>query len=163
MDTQILIEKYKKLVEVTAKIDYSDNKSVSSNNKAVTEMYKIAVDLDKNYPDGMEKFSTLLKIDQNKTNEWAAFNIMNSMSPTLELKKECLNIIEKAALDEDNYGYKLWLKDYYKENSDMSIFSNLPATKEKWWNKLYITQQFYRIWVYFFMKLFVGKDNLKED
>ncbi len=115
MEIDNLIEEYRNLPKICAKIDYADKKSVKANNKAVSRMYKI-VDLLNQDSIGFARFKELLDINEYKTNLWVATHILEKMNPEKDTERKALNIIQDAAAGNDilALGYQTWLKNYKK-------------------------------------------------
>ena len=109
------IEKYKQLTEICMKTDYANKNSVKEHNQSVNKMYEIVNNLlEKFGGSGLVEFEKLLLVEENKTNVWASFLILEILNPNKEIEKEALKIIRK--ISEGNsaeaLGCKYWLKNW---------------------------------------------------
>jgi hypothetical protein len=113
-----LIDEYKSLAEVCAKIDYSDKKSIRNNNKAVGRMYKIVEKIRDDFGvEGLSQFQELLDVPTYKTNLWVAIQMLEKTTVSREVENKALKIIEEEAKGETTnaLGTSIWLKDYKKK------------------------------------------------
>ena len=115
MNIEKLKERYLKLTKVCAETDYADKKSVRKNNSAVKEMYKIVELISKNNNEiEIQSFAELLTVEDNRTNIWAAIQMLEKLSVDKKTEQQSLNIIKKVADGNEagTMGYKSWLTDY---------------------------------------------------
>ena len=111
-DIDELINEYKKMTFICSQIDYSDMRSVKCNNKAVDRMYEIVNLIKKEYAEeGIYRFSKLLDIETDRTNIWAAVQMLEKFTVDSITEEKALNIIKKDA--ETSIGMQYWLKDYF--------------------------------------------------
>ena len=116
MDIESLIEDYKRQTKICHATDYVEMDSVKRNNKAVDRMYEIVELISKrNNSSEIEKFSKLLKDNENRTNLWSSVHLLEKLNSDKRTKKEALKIIKKVAKGEsaEAMGFQLWLKEYY--------------------------------------------------
>jgi hypothetical protein len=115
MSIENLKEKYLELTKVCAETDYADKKSVQKNNAAVKEMYRLVELVAKNN-NGIEiqKFAELLHVKEDRTNLWAATQMLEKLKVDQQTEGQALGIIKDAASGNgtDAIGFKTWLKDY---------------------------------------------------
>lgn len=110
-DIDELINEYQEMTFICSQIDYADMKSVKRNNKAVDRMSEIMNMISTKYgEDGVQQISKLLDVKINRTNIWAAVQILEKLSVDEATENKALDVIRKDA--ETSIGMQYWLKDY---------------------------------------------------
>lgn len=116
MELEELIDEYKKMSSICYKTDYEDKKSVKQHNKAVDRMYEIINYINLHYSKrGVNEFASLLHVKVNRTNIWAAVQILEKMNVDDDIEKIALSIIKEEA--EQSVGMEYWLKEYMNKNN----------------------------------------------
>ena len=113
-----LIEEYKILTGICASTDYADKASVKRHNNSVRKMYKIVETIGKGKTEvTIEQFSELLEVTKQRTNLWAAVQLLERVSVNNETKEKALAIIRKAAAGDsaEAMGFQFWLNDWQEK------------------------------------------------
>lgn len=82
------------------------------------EMYRIIDSIgQRNDPVEIRNFADLLNIEENRTNIWAAAQILEKLNVDNKTERQALEIIKKAAcgVDTNALGFQLWLENYEKK------------------------------------------------
>ena len=111
-------EKYLKQTQICSETDYAEKNSVRKRNSAVKEMYRIVNSIaERNDQVEILNFADLLNIEENRTNIWAAVQILEKLDVDNKTEHQALEIIKKAAcgVDPDALGFQLWLENYVKK------------------------------------------------
>jgi hypothetical protein len=111
MELNELLEEYKQMATICNNIDYSNKKSVASNNRAVTRMYQIVEKIKTEFEEnGIIEFAKLIDYKQDKTNLWASVHMLEKMTVEKEIEAKALKIIKEEA--KESLGMEYWLKNY---------------------------------------------------
>ena len=99
-----------------SRCDYSDSMKVARSNRAATQMRKIAISIEKKYPEMKNRFMMLLSNPNLQC--VVAHHMLEVMNYDMGDQKKALNVIEKNAQGDDisALGNRMWLKDWYERN-----------------------------------------------
>ena len=112
-----LIEEYIDLAIFHSSSDPENPKNVPGINKAAKRLIAIAEQVSKQH--GTDEFAVLLDHKEHGVRNWAAFNLIERMSPSRETVKKALTNIELLSKSEhiDAMGARLWLKNWRKKKT----------------------------------------------
>jgi len=120
MNIENLKERYLELTKTCAETDFADKKSVRKNNSAVNEMYTI-IDLISESENQVEiqNFAELLNVKENRTNLWAAAQMLEKLNVDQKIEQKALNIIKNVANGNgtEAMGFQSWLSEYKIQNT----------------------------------------------
>ena len=114
-----LVEEYKELTATCARTDYTNKSSLRKHNKAAKRMYEIVDEIRKSQKqEQLNQFVELLDIADNKTNLWAAVQMLEKLSVDNETETKALKIIksESQGNSADALGYQIWLNKWTENN-----------------------------------------------
>lgn len=116
-----LLERYKKLAEINANVNFGDKASVRKGNRAATEMSKISNAFIESGEEGIKSFAALLDETENRVQNWAAIAILESMKAPKVVENKALAFIEKYSKGDDleAFGTRMWLADWKSRKSKM--------------------------------------------
>jgi hypothetical protein len=113
MDLENLLEEYYKCVDICFKIDYTNKKTISDNNRAVKKMYAILNEIKQNNKEDIKYFYELL--DNEIARKWFSYQLLELFKVDQKIEKKALKIIKK--LSKKEIGEKYWLNEYKKRKN----------------------------------------------
>jgi hypothetical protein len=110
-----LLDDYKKMAQICYNIDNSDKNSVKNNNRAVSRMYQIVNTIKTEFGEaGVCAFAELMDFKENRTDLWAAVQMLEKMQVDTATEQKALIIIKQEA--RQSLGMDYWLKTYKEQN-----------------------------------------------
>jgi hypothetical protein len=108
------LDRYRKLAEIHAAMDYGDHNSVRKGNSAARAMGKVAAKILSSGRDGADRFSVLLDDPRSHVAMWAAHHLLAIGELDERTKQRALRIIERASTDNgvNALGERLWLQQW---------------------------------------------------
>ena len=119
-DWMNLVQEYLELVNDAVLFnEYENKKAVKVYKRRVTQMRKIAIEIEQNFPELKEDFCKLLCHENRKIRLWAAHHILEVMNYDKTSRKTALQEIHYHAMTDksvNGLGNKIWLEDWYNEH-----------------------------------------------
>lgn len=113
-----LVQKYLELAnEIVLFDEYENKKAVKEYNRKVTQMRKIASQIESSYPTLKNEFCELLSHNNESIRIWVAHHVLEVMNCDQCYRKVALQeIVHRANTDPtvEGLGNKMWLEDWYK-------------------------------------------------
>ena len=103
------VAQYRRCVDVTARVDYGDMRTVRANNRAVGQMYDIVERANRDAP-MLAQLVDLLQDPQCA--RWLAHQLVERASISQEVERQCFQIVEALARDDQELGEKMWLSEW---------------------------------------------------
>lgn len=113
-----LVQEYLELANnVVLFKEYETKKAVNDYNRKITQMRKIACEIENNHPTLKKDFCQLLSHEISGIRLWVAHHVLEVMNCDKAYRKAALREIRyKARTDKtvNGFGEKMWLRDWYK-------------------------------------------------
>ena len=125
-DWMNLVQEYLELVNDAVLFnEYENKKAVKVYNRRVTQMRKIAIEIEQNFPELKGEFCKLLCHENQEISLWVAHHILEVMNYDQISRKTALQEIRYHAMTDksaNGLGNEMWLEDWYKKHPmDMSL------------------------------------------
>ena len=113
-----MVQEYLELAnDVVLFNEYENKTAVKVCNRKVTQMRKIAIEIETNHSNLKQEFCQLLSHENDGIRLWVAHHVLEVMNCEKNYRKEALREIRyKAKTDKtaDGFGEKIWLNEWYK-------------------------------------------------
>lgn len=97
-------------------VDYADKASVRRYNKGMDICRQMVAKLASDYPGHTERFSVLLKSEDDVIAHMCAFCMLDLLALPSQIEKEALSVVKKYFETEEPFiSYEEWLEDWKKQ------------------------------------------------
>ena len=113
------LDRYRRLAEIHAAMDYGDHNSVRKGNSAARAMGKVAAKMLSGGRPSVDRFSILLDDSHSHVALWAAHHLLELAQLDDPTKQRAVGIIEHASRgnDANALGERIWLQQWRKKAS----------------------------------------------
>ena len=110
------LDRYRRLAEIHAAMDYGNGNSIRKGNSAARAMGKVAAKILNGGRSGADRFSVLLHDSRSHVALWAAHHLLELGELDEPTEQRALGIIERAsrADDANALGERIWLQQRRK-------------------------------------------------